>query len=115
MKTSVESGAFDLGFRRPLEAALVVCVCQLDLAPFDALIWPHLVLVSVCAGRRPRGTSTWPVVDPAQVLLLAVHLDLVKQLSFPAARCCVCHLGNVFLCYSQLSFNCLRFACPISL
>ena len=19
------------------------CVCQLDLAPFDALIWPHLV------------------------------------------------------------------------
>jgi len=21
------------------------CVCQLDLAPFDALIWPHLGLV----------------------------------------------------------------------
>jgi len=20
-----------------------ICVCQLDLAPFDALIWPHLV------------------------------------------------------------------------
>ena len=20
-----------------------LCVCQLDLAPFDALIWPHLV------------------------------------------------------------------------
>ena len=23
--------------------AQVTCVCQLDLAPFDALIWPHLV------------------------------------------------------------------------
>jgi hypothetical protein len=23
----------------------LVCVCQLDLAPFDALIWPHLVIV----------------------------------------------------------------------
>ncbi len=22
---------------------LEACVCQLDLAPFDALIWPHLV------------------------------------------------------------------------
>jgi hypothetical protein len=22
---------------------LIDCVCQLDLAPFDALIWPHLV------------------------------------------------------------------------
>ena len=22
---------------------LQCCVCQLDLAPFDALIWPHLV------------------------------------------------------------------------
>jgi hypothetical protein len=23
--------------------AVQLCVCQLDLAPFDALIWPHLV------------------------------------------------------------------------
>jgi hypothetical protein len=22
------------------------CVCQLDLAPFDTLIWPHLVFAS---------------------------------------------------------------------
>ena len=25
---------------------LKTCVCQLDLAPFDTLIWPHLALVS---------------------------------------------------------------------
>jgi len=24
----------------------LICVCQLDLAPFDALIWPHLAFVS---------------------------------------------------------------------
>jgi hypothetical protein len=33
-----------------------ICVCQLDLAPFDALIWPHLILVVVRLCRRPRGS-----------------------------------------------------------
>ena len=28
------------------------CVCQLDLAPFDTLIWPHLALVT------PAGADT---------------------------------------------------------
>src|SRR5271165_401608 len=28
------------------------CVCQLDLAPFDALIWPHPGPCSACRGRR---------------------------------------------------------------
>src|ERR1700687_5058475 len=28
---------------------LAICVCQLDLAPFDALIWPHLVLCPACS------------------------------------------------------------------
>jgi hypothetical protein len=27
----------------PAKQAAFFCVCQLDLAPFDALIWPHLV------------------------------------------------------------------------
>ena len=26
-----------------IEERVSCCVCQLDLAPFDALIWPHLV------------------------------------------------------------------------
>jgi L-alanine-DL-glutamate epimerase-like enolase superfamily enzyme len=29
----------------PWRWEVVECVCQLDLAPFDALIWPHLVIV----------------------------------------------------------------------
>ena len=32
-----------LTFRRAKGPCL--CVCQLDLAPFDTLIWPHLALV----------------------------------------------------------------------
>ena len=31
------------GSGRVPDVELAVCVCQLDLAPFDALIWPHLV------------------------------------------------------------------------
>jgi hypothetical protein len=33
-------------YRADMEHFLAWCVCQLDLAPFDALIWPHLILVS---------------------------------------------------------------------
>jgi hypothetical protein len=41
---------YEKGRRAELERAAAglpteQCVCQLDLAPFDALIWPHLVIV----------------------------------------------------------------------
>ena len=45
LETVCLMGPNDPGLHGDLAGLPYVCVCQLDLAPFDTLIWPHLAFV----------------------------------------------------------------------